>query len=124
MLMMNYLKFYILLVFLFSLGCSQSSGTLNRMTEPKRRVRSAQAYGDWKSRNKEIIQQFVGYTKTQLEKELGIPNHRKQNVLVRGENFEEQWVYRFTRGITLVNQSTWAYDFFFINDKVVDVRVR
>ncbi|MBZ0167704.1 MAG: hypothetical protein K8I00_12935 [Candidatus Omnitrophica bacterium] len=50
--------------------------------------------------------------------DFGKPTYTRADVKLHGKEYEEEWVYYYTRGIPLLNQNTWTCNFF-LNDGIV-----
>lgn len=118
-------RFYVRLfwgvVLTAGLGCSPADFQLvQQAVNPAASQRAMERYGQWRRSTQKQLEVFLGKPIQDVEAALGKPTIIRKDEIRRGNDYAESWYYVFSKGIPLINRTSWSYTFY-VNKNVVEL---
>ena len=78
----------------------------------------------WAQGNLQKLEIYIGRPKEDLKKDFGEPSLIKKNIPHKEKQYDEWWRYWYSKGMPMILEESWAYDFYINNGIVEYVEVK
>ena len=105
------------------MGCAASTNALPNGLKPRSPMNfstnSLRDSQEWANDSREKLKFYIGKPREELTKNFGKPYSIRRNIIYKGKNYQEEWRYWYSKGVAIIMEESWAYNFY-INDGIVE----